>query len=294
MRTLIPHSCSRSWLIFALVAVMAPCGSQAQSPADQAQSQADQARREATFNSLDKDGDGFVDSSESPERMKQNLRRLDANGDGKVSKEEMRTAASRDPSARGRAAPKRPGEVVGPADHDERVPETLQPGDLAPDFSLPLVNRPGDVKLSDLYRDKPVVLVFGSISCPPFRAQVQQVEDLFQVHSEKANFLMVYIREAHPDSKIIVKQDDDTEALQAFIQTDDAELRVQHARTCARTLDLSFPTAMDLVDNKVSQAYAGWPIRLVTIGTDGKVIDPGAKGPQGFNPAKLAQWLSRL
>jgi hypothetical protein len=38
----------------------------------------------------------------------------------------------------------------------------LQPGDAAPDFNLPTVDQLGRVKLSDEYRERPVVLVFGS------------------------------------------------------------------------------------------------------------------------------------
>jgi len=39
---------------------------------------------------------------------------------------------------------------------------TLQPGDTAPDFSLPLLHGDRNVTLSEEYRKKPVVLVFGS------------------------------------------------------------------------------------------------------------------------------------
>ena len=39
---------------------------------------------------------------------------------------------------------------------------TLQPGDTAPDFSLPLLKGDRKVTLSEEYRKKPVVLVFGS------------------------------------------------------------------------------------------------------------------------------------
>ena len=38
----------------------------------------------------------------------------------------------------------------------------LQPGDLAPDFELPLVDHSRTVHLSTEFREKPVVLVFGS------------------------------------------------------------------------------------------------------------------------------------
>ena len=145
--------------------------------------------------------------------------------------------------------------------------------------------------LHDVIRNKPVVLVFGSISCSPFRQRVELVERLYQQHKDKVNFVMVYIREAHPDSVIMVKGLDDSESLQTFIQTDDVKLRKEHAQTCNRTLKLSFPMLMDAVDNKINAAYAGWPIRLVIVGQDGKIIDPGSKGPQGFQPEKLEAWL---
>ena len=235
--------------------------------------------------------DGFLEKSEVSGRMLERFSQLDSNADGKVSQDEALAAPVR-PGVR--AASRKPGEVVAPAALEERRPEQLKAGEMAPDFTLPLANSPGKVSLSELWRNKPVVLVFGSISCSPFRKQVEDVEKLYGQYREKANFLMVYIREAHPDSVILVKTEKGDESLQKFVQTDDAKLRDEHARTCQRTLNLSFPTAVDQVDNKVSMAYAGWPIRLVIIGTDGKIIDPGAPGPRGFDPGKVSRWLAQF
>ena len=44
---------------------------------------------------------------------------------------------------------------------DRRERGTLQAGQQAPDLELPLLD-PGTVRLSELWRDRPVVLVFGS------------------------------------------------------------------------------------------------------------------------------------
>ena len=44
---------------------------------------------------------------------------------------------------------------------DRRERGTLQVGHQAPDLELPLLDR-GTVRLSDLWRERPVVLVFGS------------------------------------------------------------------------------------------------------------------------------------
>ena len=38
----------------------------------------------------------------------------------------------------------------------------LQPGAMAPDFDLPTVDHARRVRISDEYRDRPVVLIFGS------------------------------------------------------------------------------------------------------------------------------------
>ena len=39
---------------------------------------------------------------------------------------------------------------------------SLEVGDAAPDFTLPMLHRERSVKLSEEYRQKPVVLIFGS------------------------------------------------------------------------------------------------------------------------------------
>jgi hypothetical protein len=39
---------------------------------------------------------------------------------------------------------------------------TLEVGDIAPDFTLPTLHGDQSVRLSDEYRNQPVVLVFGS------------------------------------------------------------------------------------------------------------------------------------
>ena len=39
---------------------------------------------------------------------------------------------------------------------------SLQPGDMAPDFDLPTLDHARRVRISEEYRTKPVVLIFGS------------------------------------------------------------------------------------------------------------------------------------
>ncbi len=266
------------------------CVAQTTEPRSDARSIAD-----SVFQRADRDGDGFIDAGEAPPRAKAMLPKLDKDHDGRLSESEFRESRpTQVGTKRGKQLGRRPGEVVAPAAKEERYPEVLKIGDVAPEFTLPRVDATGTVSLSELRRDKPVVLVFGSISCSPFRREVQSVEKLYQQHGDRVNFVMIYIREAHPDSEIFVKNEQGDEVLEKFTQTDEFGLRKSHAQYCERTLDLSFPMLMDSVDNQTNMAYSGWPIRLVIVGTDGKVVSPGAPGPQGFSPEAVTAWAREL
>jgi hypothetical protein len=68
---------------------------------------------------------------------------------------------------------------------------------------------------------------------------------------------------------------------------DDKE-RASVAGTCVKDLELPMQALVDHVDNKVQDAYGGWPDRLYLVGKDGKIVYAGARGPQGFDPAAWA------
>ena len=61
--------------------------------------------------------------------------------------------------------------------------------------------------------------------------------------------------------------------------------RATVASTCVKDLNLPMPALIDRVDDKVGQAYSGWPDRLYLIGKDGKIAYAGDRGPFGFDPA---------
>jgi thiol-disulfide isomerase/thioredoxin len=79
---------------------------------------------------------------------------------------------------------------------------SLQEGPLlgvaAPDFELKTADGKEKVRLSDLVGKKPVVLVLGNYTCGPFRALYPQIEEVKKKYGTEAEFLMVYVREAHP------------------------------------------------------------------------------------------------
>src|SRR5260221_10812053 len=68
----------------------------------------------------------------------------------------------------------------------------------APDFTLRTADGSDTVTLSKVVGPKPVVLVFGNFTCGPFRGQAGNLEKLHHRYKDRAAFLMVYVREAHP------------------------------------------------------------------------------------------------
>ena len=102
--------------------------------------------------------------------------------------------------------------------------------------------------------------------------------------------MLVYIREAHPDSVLYVPKDG-KEVLKKVEQTESAAARAANAEICVTALKLSVPTVIDRDDNKVNVTYAGWPDRMYVVGVDGKVAYKGGPGPGGFKPAEVGDWL---
>lgn len=250
----------------------------------------------------DKNKDGSLERSEVPEWMVRPFDRLDGDGDGLLSKRELDRVADRLASrattrpARGQAPTTRPGRdgVNTPPARGERRPERLKAGDVAPDFTLPDPTGKQEVALSDRLRAKrPVVLVFCSYTCPPFRGHAPAVERLHQDYKDRASFLLVYIREAHPGSVLPVAKGGGPEDRRKIEQTSDLKARGEHATICQAMLGFTFPAVVDRPDDAVNAAYAGWPIRLVIVGADGRVAYPGAPGPGGFRPAEVREWLER-
>jgi thiol-disulfide isomerase/thioredoxin len=162
-------------------------------------------------------------------------------------------------------------------------------GDVAPEFELPTADGTSKVKLSGLIGKKPVVLVFGNYTCGPFRALYKQVEGVKEKYGKEAEFLMVYVREAHPTDGWRMKSNDNAGVELAQPRTDEERCGV--ARTCAKALAPTMPLLVDGVDDKVGNAYSGMPGRLYVLDCKGKVAYKSGRGPYGFKAGELEQAL---
>ena len=104
-------------------------------------------------------------------------------------------------------------------------------------------------------------------------------------------FLLVYIREAHPEEGWILPENRRSGV--AVHEPTTGEERRQVAASCAVDLHVSMPMVFDGVDNAVAAAYGGWPDRLYLIGPDGRIAFQGGEGPFGFLPQELDRAIAR-
>jgi hypothetical protein len=173
---------------------------------------------------------------------------------------------------------------------------SLQPGprldESAPDFTLKTNDGKADVTLSRLIGPKPLVLVFGSFTCGPFRSQAGNMEKLYRRYKDRANFVMVYVREAHPTDGWRMESNDHFGV--ATLQPKTYRERVEVAQKCGRLLDLGFPMLVDTIDDAAGARYSGMPGRLYLIDRDGKIAFKSGRGPYLFKPAELEHSLVML
>jgi hypothetical protein len=111
-------------------------------------------------------------------------------------------------------------------------------------------------------------------------------------YKKDVEFLLVYVREAHPTDGWQVPRNEKEnvllESAKSFEQKD------EHAASCARNLGIEFTTLVDGMDNGTEQAYAAWPDRYYIVGIDGKIVEKGAQGPAGFRADRIDAAIQKL
>ena len=155
----------------------------------------------------------------------------------------------------------------------------IAPGSPAPPIGTLDLSRPA----------KPVVLVFGSYTCPKLRHSAADLKRLAETYRDRVDFRLVYIREAHAEggaesqwqSTINVKEGISLAPARTLPEKQD------HANLCLRKLDLRFPALVDGMDGTAETAYQAWPSRLYLVGRDGKVAFQTRLGELDFRPAEL-------
>ncbi len=108
---------------------------------------------------------------------------------------------------------------------------------------------------------------------------------MWERYGEAVQFLVVYIREAHPEEGWVVTPNRDEEIVVNDPTSNEERLEV--AQACALRLEIRMPVVVDDVNDEIASAYGALPDRLYLIGTDGAVAYQGERGPWGFKPEEL-------
>ena len=143
----------------------------------------------------------------------------------------------------------------------QSAPKIGSPG---PNFSLEDITGK-QISLADLTGDIPLVLAFGSYTCPVSRWRHPLLEDLAEEFGNQVRFAMIYTIESHPVGSPCPYTGEPWDTLLNVFtgvrvgQATTAEQRMQTAQLAAADMEISFPVLVDTMDNQVWRAYGSAP-----------------------------------
>ncbi|CAH3032194.1 unnamed protein product [Pocillopora meandrina] len=135
---------------------------------------------------------------------------------------------------------------------------------------------------------RPLVLNFGSSTCPVFMQMLKRYQLLMKEFQEMADFAVIYIEEAHPVDGWAFKDNSDIPKHRTLDE------RCKAAQKMAKSLDLcSCTVAVDSMLNAANIAYGAVPIRLYIVQSN-KIAYEGGAGPMNYRMQEVKEWLQRF
>lgn len=132
----------------------------------------------------------------------------------------------------------------------------LESGDLFPDFDIATTD--GDrIRRSDFIDRKPLLLIFGSITCPMTASSIPQIRQLHQEYGNRIEFVMLNVREAHPGESI--------EQPETFDQ------KRCHAEQLKALHDIAWTVGIDDIDGTLHQDLDTKPNAAFLMDTGGRI-----------------------
>lgn len=114
---------------------------------------------------------------------------------------------------------------------------------------------------------------------------------MYTQYKDRADFLAVYIREAHPTDEWEMKQNLTQNV--CYAQPKTLAQRVAIANDFVKRFKFPIPIGIDAMSDYADHLYGGWPERLYVIDPSGKVVYRGGMGPFDYHPAEVSAWLAR-
>lgn len=135
--------------------------------------------------------------------------------------------------------------------------DAAAPGDAFPEFEL--ITTDGSSLINDdVFRDRPVIFIFGSMTCPMTASAAPSVQDLYDEFGKRVSFIMLYVREAHPGEQ--------------FMQSETLEEKLDYARELKEFYDIQWTVAADNIDGDLHRALDPKPNSAFLMDNDGTIL----------------------
>ncbi len=109
-----------------------------------------------------------------------------------------------------------------------------------------------------VFGDKPVLFIFGSMTCPMTASAAPTVQELYDQFGDRVSFIMMYVREAHPGEQ--------------FEQSETIEEKLEYARALKEFYDIQWKVAADNVDGDLHRALDPKPNSAFLMDNDGTIL----------------------
>jgi hypothetical protein len=114
---------------------------------------------------------------------------------------------------------------------------------------------------------------------------------MYREYGDRARFLTVYIKEAHPEDEW--QMESNVEEDVCYRQPRSTAERVAIARDFTQRFRYSMPLLVDPIENPGNAVYAGWPERIYILDEQRTIVYKGDTGPFGFHPEEAEEWLAQ-
>jgi len=132
-----------------------------------------------------------------------------------------------------------------------------KPGDPFPAFELVTTNGQ-HLANEDLFGDKPVLFIFGSMTCPMTASSAPTIQELDEEFGDRVEFIMLYVREAHPGEN--------------YRQAETIEEKLKSARALQDFYGIDWTVAADKVDGDLHRALDPKPNAAYLANSNGEVL----------------------
>ena len=130
-------------------------------------------------------------------------------------------------------------------------------GEPFPEFKLETTEG-NTISKQDFVGNKPLLLVFGSLTCPMTASAIPKITDLHDRFGDKVEFVLLNVREAHPGENVP--------------QPELTETKLEHARQLKQLYGIDWTVATDDIDGSLHRALDPKPNAAFLMDASGTVI----------------------